>query len=298
MDDWELIVVDDGSVPRLTGIQSSPRLKIVRHDVSRGVSAARNAGLERARGKWVAFLDDDDLWAPTKLEVQIAALERAEVGFSYTSSLYVNTDGRLRAPRPAFTPEDLRLELMSYNPVGEPSTVVVSRELMQELGGFDTRLAITADWDMWLRLSARTEATALEAVTTAILEHNDSMQVVQVERIVGELEIMRQRHSELLAEHGRDLRSPEIALWIASKRWTAAPSVRSAQEFLASALRVHGLWGTMRRVSQQGLGRRRMAPDWVLELLWDAPSVPAIPTAHPSHPGVSESTTTARIDDW
>jgi len=70
-----VVVVDDGSVspaPR-DGVFADPRVQVVRRKRSGGVAAARNAGLERARGGWVAFLDDDDIWAPAKLAAQLAA---------------------------------------------------------------------------------------------------------------------------------------------------------------------------------------------------------------------------------
>ncbi|WP_432560142.1 glycosyltransferase family 2 protein [Granulicoccus sp. GXG6511] len=65
--DWELIVVDDGS-PTLQAVPDDYRIRLMRVEVSQGPAAARNLGLETARGRWVAFLDDDDAWAPTRLE--------------------------------------------------------------------------------------------------------------------------------------------------------------------------------------------------------------------------------------
>src|SRR3954454_11717029 len=75
--DLDVVVVDDGgaddaeaTVARLQDV----RLRVLRHDVSRGVSAARNTGLNAATSPFVAFLDDDDLWAPTKLRTQLDAI--------------------------------------------------------------------------------------------------------------------------------------------------------------------------------------------------------------------------------
>src|SRR5690348_694187 len=68
--DVEIIVVDDGSTdetPARLAALEDPRVTVIRHDQPRGVAAARNRGIAAARGEWLAFLDDDDLWAPDKL---------------------------------------------------------------------------------------------------------------------------------------------------------------------------------------------------------------------------------------
>ncbi len=83
--DFEVIVVDDGctdDTPQMLRDLRDPRIRTVRHERSQGVSAARNHGIAEARGEWVAFLDDDDLWAPDKLTQQLDALapKRLSVG--------------------------------------------------------------------------------------------------------------------------------------------------------------------------------------------------------------------------
>ena len=71
-----VVVVDDGSTDdtaqTVAGL-ADPRVRLVRHDTAQGVSAARNRGITEAHGRWVAFLDDDDLWAPDKLACQLQA---------------------------------------------------------------------------------------------------------------------------------------------------------------------------------------------------------------------------------
>ena len=77
----EVVVVDDGSVPPAAHNKvvarvcaTDARVRVLRHMTPKGVSAARNSGIEAATGRWIAFLDDDDIWAPQKLASQLAAL--------------------------------------------------------------------------------------------------------------------------------------------------------------------------------------------------------------------------------
>ena len=105
--DLEIIVVDDGSVddtPRLVGALGDPRIRMLRHDVAQGVSAARNHGIVESQGRWIAFLDDDDLWSPEKLALQLHALRETGRGWAYTGMVHVAIDNRVIAGQPPPTP--------------------------------------------------------------------------------------------------------------------------------------------------------------------------------------------------
>jgi GT2 family glycosyltransferase len=154
--DLEVVVVDDGSTDDTPIVAGSfdPRVVVLRNQRPGGVSAARNRGIEAARGDWVAFCDDDDLWAPDKLSRQIAAAERDCHGWVYTGD--VNVDDGLqilsggRPPDPAAVME----RLPRWNPISSGgSNVVVQSRLLASVGGFDATLRRTEDWDLWIRLS-------------------------------------------------------------------------------------------------------------------------------------------------
>lgn len=89
----EVVVVDDGSADgtadRLPALDD-PRLRVLRHERSLGVARARNAGIEAARGEWIAFLDDDDIWSPRKLQTQIDAGTAAGGAFVYAGVLFLD----------------------------------------------------------------------------------------------------------------------------------------------------------------------------------------------------------------
>jgi glycosyltransferase involved in cell wall biosynthesis len=146
----EVIVVDDASTDDtpafLTGLTDAG-VRVIRHDSSRGLSAARNHGASEARGEWVEFLDDDDLWAPDKLRRQIGAAREAAREWAYTGA--VNIDGnRIVLGRPPLPPEQAVTALFRYNAIpGGGSNVIVRRSTWLRVGPFEPRFPnVGEDW--------------------------------------------------------------------------------------------------------------------------------------------------------
>jgi glycosyltransferase involved in cell wall biosynthesis len=150
----EVIVCDDGSrddTPDRIG--AIPGVGYVRIEPNRGTPAvARNAGLWRARGTWIALLDDDDEWLPDKLERQLDAIESGDIDVLSGNALSQTTGSPYLAPRSWRPQPD---DLMRRNPV-ILSTALVRRELLLAAGGFPARrrMAGVEDYAAWLRLSA------------------------------------------------------------------------------------------------------------------------------------------------
>ena len=176
--DWELIVVDDGSTDGtreyLEAIDD-PRVRPLSLE-HRGITSARSSGLGPARGKWVAFLDSDDLWLPRKLELQLCRLaEQPTCRWSYTAYSLVDTEGAPLPERSSLLPRPVSgniLEPMLRFKVSTPvQTMLVQRSLIDEIGGFDAAIPFLSDYDFALRLAARGEACALPESLTLIREH-------------------------------------------------------------------------------------------------------------------------------
>jgi glycosyltransferase involved in cell wall biosynthesis len=120
------------------------------------VSAARNAGAALATGRWLAFLDSDDLWHPDKLAAQLAyhAGHRA-CRISQTGEIWIRDGVRVNACRHHAKPSgDVFLPSLARCLVS-PSAVMLERDLFLESGGFDESLAVCEDYDLWLRIGAR-----------------------------------------------------------------------------------------------------------------------------------------------
>lgn len=162
--DYELIVIDDGSVDEtpsvIGGFGSEPRIRAVRTP-GRGAGCARNLGARMALGRYLAFQDSDDEWMPGKLSQAVAALEAAgtDTAVFYGDMVRVTTDGR-RTPYPAprnIVPgrliDDARGDYQVMD-IGIQSAVI-RRESFEAAGGFDERLRRYIDMDLLVRLALR-----------------------------------------------------------------------------------------------------------------------------------------------
>jgi len=163
---WECIVVDDGSSEDLGWVeQFDARVTCIRQH-NRGVSAARNTGVASARGRYIAFLDADDVWLPEKLERQLAAWQPG-ASMSATGFFRFGEGSRQAGWVPRAATRD---ELIRGNSICM-SSVIVDRARIIALGGFDERLRSAEDWDMWLRLVVTGRLIAVDEVLTGYRIH-------------------------------------------------------------------------------------------------------------------------------
>ena len=165
--DFEVLVVNDGSTDDTSAVvrhamTGDSRIRFIEQS-NRGIAAARNRGVEDARSDVLAFLDDDDLWHPRKLELQLARLARMpEAAVVSCFSALVDVDGRLLGWRLGGTPEGhVYREMLEWDMVSGGSVALVARRAFEEAGGFDVALPDRADWDLWIRLARRYAFTSV-----------------------------------------------------------------------------------------------------------------------------------------
>jgi glycosyltransferase involved in cell wall biosynthesis len=158
--DFTLTVVDDGSTDgTAVAVEAfGDRVRLVRVP-NGGVSAARNSGVAHIDAEFVAFLDADDTWAADKLERQVEILdERPDAGMCFTGIARVDTTGATTSLTAAVDREDFCRDLLLFSSVvpSSPSTMLIRREVFDDLGGWDHRFSQCADWDLLLRMSLGT----------------------------------------------------------------------------------------------------------------------------------------------
>jgi glycosyltransferase involved in cell wall biosynthesis len=154
--DFELIIVDDASMDdtmeRLCEFNDG-RIKVISRKSQGGPSTARNEGAQTATGKWLAFLDSDDLWLPGKLQAQADYFKsNPQILICQTEETWIRNDCEVKPQKKHrkeggfIFPRALKLCLVS------PSAVALERNLFIDSGGFDEELPAAEDFDLWLRL--------------------------------------------------------------------------------------------------------------------------------------------------
>jgi glycosyltransferase involved in cell wall biosynthesis len=278
--DWELIIADDGSDEPtkrfLESLASPGRVRVLWLDHSGRPAVVRNAALREARGEYIAFQDSDDLWLPRKLEIQVASLRRnPERAWSHTRYRLVDVSGAPTAwmrrtggwPTPAGWILD---QLIRGETVIALPSVIASRRLLHEAGGFDERLNDTEDYELWLRLARRSEIDAVDELLTLVRRHGQHfsakpIEAFQAARIVidrqlrsGDVEhlrsvLLRQRarvvvglaRSRAAAGHRRDA----LATLVAGARyfWRYPEFWRDALAAIALTLMPRAFLGLLKR---------------------------------------------------
>lgn len=156
--DYEIICINDASTDNSINIlkkwrQTTGKIKvqILTNDRNLGLTKTLNRGIMVARGKYIARLDTDDWWENCKLERQIAWLERYP-NYRLIGTLYTNHQhGGARLVKLPVTDAEIRTEIFRRNPFGH-SCIVVKTELLQQVGGYDEKLRVGQDLDLWFRL--------------------------------------------------------------------------------------------------------------------------------------------------
>jgi glycosyltransferase involved in cell wall biosynthesis len=193
----EILVVDDGDEPataELVRQVGNPRLRLLRNSGPRGVSGARNTGIAAAHGQWIAFLDDDDLWAPRKLNAQLATAETAGAAWVYGGDVTVDEELHVIAGGPPPAPKTVLADLRRHNAVpAGASNVVVRRDLLDAVGRFDPQLRTSEDWDVWMRLAAKSEPACVPKPLVALRTHG-RMASRRIQQVFADIDTVSRRH--------------------------------------------------------------------------------------------------------
>jgi glycosyltransferase involved in cell wall biosynthesis len=158
----EIVVVDDGSRDAtaetvLRMARSEPRIRLIRHEANRGAQAARNTGIRAALGEWIAFLDSDDTWLTSSLQVRIAAAQLQDVHVVHSPGfvLRFGEGERETFDVPALCGNVYRQLLRGAGPLFP--ALLVRAKALQQIGGLDEAIVAYQEWDTAIRLAKRFE---------------------------------------------------------------------------------------------------------------------------------------------
>ena len=283
--DLEVVVVDDGSTdetPARLAALGDPRVVTIRHDRARGVARARNAAIARARGEWLAFLDDDDVWSPRKLRLQLDAALRTGASYAYGGAIVFDDVDHVRHVVPAPAPDAVAREIAARNLIpGGCSNVIARTDVVRAADGFDEELATLADWDLWIRLARLGAGARSSEVVVGYRRHPDSMVIRGEQKVLDELERLRRKHRDLTGDDGAEPRRDHVLRYFARAERRGGRRRRAARLYLLAAregdvaanlLRaLVVLLGPHRAISAARLRHRAgasaavRAPEWLVE---------------------------------
>ena len=175
---WELLIVDDCSTDNTREIIESfgdPRIRYLKNEKNSGAAISRNYGLREAKGKWIAFIDSDDLWAPEKLEKQIRFMKENNYAFTCTDYCMVSPDGQLQ-PHIYTGPEWVNKKILYRYCYFSTITVMYDRETVGLVQIADIRKH--NDYAMWLQIIEKANCYRLQECLSCYCRRENSISSV------------------------------------------------------------------------------------------------------------------------
>jgi glycosyltransferase involved in cell wall biosynthesis len=279
--DLEVIVVDeasrDGTGDYLRGL-GDDRVRVVRHERPKGPARARNAGIDLAAGGYVAFCDDDDLWAPDKLAAQLDALRRhPRARWSFVGTVLVDEQLRVVGARRPPATSDVARKVLARNVLGSgASAVVAATDLVRAVGGFDATMPLMPDWDMWVRLSLESPLVSCDRPLLAYVQHDQTLSRGGAATFDAEFRYLRDKYADDRRRLGVELSEVDVLHWVAEGHARAGRRWPAVRRYLTLLQRHHDraalkrmlaviLWpGAIRLVDRRAASRVPQA--WLAEV--------------------------------
>lgn len=248
--DWELIVTEDGSHDAAEDIvrefaRTVPQpVRFDRHAQNRGLPATRNTGIAAARGEWIALLDADDVWMAGHLESAAALMRGSNAELLHAGSILFDSDtGReleVRAPS-AEAIADFPRSLFNGTYIIQPSSVVLRRQLWEDVGGFDPTFRYVEDREMWIRCARSGARFAYTGVNTCLYrKHASAMSRHGVAMALASARVY-EKNIDWEAVPSRLRRTSAADAWLAAGRIALRDDPVSARDFFGKSLRHRAL---------------------------------------------------------
>lgn len=182
--DWEIIAINDGSTDKSLEIlnkykQELPSKIHVINQKNSGPSSTRNKGITEAKGKYIAFLDSDDLWMLNKLEKQVEFLESdKEIGLLFSDCYVIEGNRIINGKSYLERSKPFRGKIFNhlfYNNFIPTSTAIVRKDVLKEVGLFNQQYKISQDYDLWLRIAENYSVDFLDELLAEYRFHNEGI---------------------------------------------------------------------------------------------------------------------------
>ncbi len=197
--DYELIIIDDGSVDNTKEVCAKYGEKVrYLYQENKGSPSARNYGISQARGKYIALLDDDDRWVPHKLQIQVDFMEKhPELAFICSSAYVIDQVDNATKFFGVSSSENSFDHLILGNFVFH-LTVLAKKEIILEIGGYDTNLLLCQDYDLWLRIAKKHPFCCIDEPLAYYRIHPQNISHKVEAALANEEEILRKK--ELMSD--------------------------------------------------------------------------------------------------
>ncbi len=270
--DLEVIVVDDASrdgTAECLRELGEPRLRVFRFDENSGQAHARNLGIREARGEWLAFLDDDDLWDPRKLREQLDAAAAVDAQIAYSVAVVLDEDlDPLLVYYPPPGEEQPRSILRSSSVPAGSSNLIARTELLRAIGGVDEDLDALADWDLFTRLLLNGRAAAVESPHVGYVLRSGSISAGLMDRHFADFDLLADRYRDERERFGVEIDGVQFSRWLAGGLRRGG-NRRDARRAYMKGARDYRSVGNAVRAGALALGeplpwhrRRERVPEW------------------------------------
>ena len=206
----EVFVIDDSpsdfagreQVKRIVEKYKDRNVTYIAHDTCRGACAARNTGLKVATGEFIAFLDDDDVWKPEKIEKQLLGFINDNVALVYCGHELYNVEQNIyKTAKTVYEKGNIIEKLMYFNFIGSTSFPLLRKKHLDEIGGFDELLASGQDYDVWVRLAQKYEVNYVEDVLVTYYVHGGDQITKNYKKRIDGQERLLSKNMDYLKKH-------------------------------------------------------------------------------------------------